>query len=474
MSEPKNSQSKKKKKSQTRRKNQDPKRLKDIQIPVDLPIPECGVCEKKRADFYCTKCEIHYCQNCEPEVHTSFWKKKHRESIFKVPYIPNKDDFQNKCQKHKKELILYCETEQTFICIECNKACYQNNHITIPLDLKSQKYLQKLKEISLEISQKTEKYEQIVENNKEKLEELKKIIYQTTEKIQKNKQYQNKIQDITNLDQEKENIQIINESRKIIEETNKIKDRKTKKKIEKKRILQAEMERVTRLKKTKRREREKQMRFRIVKEMELEKKNRLISLKLPKEKFNPRMNQNNLVKITNNNRTISKPKGFILKVDTGAIFRTGVQICGKNIYSKGKHEIKIKIDKFPMKGYNNFMEFGVFNLQDQENFILKQGLVGDKTCYSFCTYWCRSSSKTDPICSKSKHENGKKVYESYASHVHLNEGDILILKLNMDKKKIKFIINKKKLGVGFKILPERVLFYANISDLHKTNQITLI
>ncbi|KAJ3427759.1 b-box zinc finger protein [Anaeramoeba flamelloides] len=92
-----------------KQKSQDPKRLRNIRIPVELEIPQCEVCEEKKADFYCTECKVHYCQNCESEVHTSFWKKKHKEFIFQEPYVPRKKINSNLCGKHKKELCLYYE-----------------------------------------------------------------------------------------------------------------------------------------------------------------------------------------------------------------------------------------------------------------------------------------------------------------------------------------------------------------------------
>ncbi|KAJ3447206.1 hypothetical protein M0812_07433 [Anaeramoeba flamelloides] len=74
-------------------KSQGSNRLRDIQIPVETQIPHCEVCEERKADFYCTECKVHYCQNCESEVHTSsFWKKRHKEFIFQEPYFPQESN----------------------------------------------------------------------------------------------------------------------------------------------------------------------------------------------------------------------------------------------------------------------------------------------------------------------------------------------------------------------------------------------
>ncbi|KAJ6255258.1 zinc finger protein [Anaeramoeba flamelloides] len=71
-----------------KQKRQDPQSLKDIRIPVEPLIPECEVCERQKAHFYCTECKVHYCKACESELHTSsFLKKRHKEFISKEPYV---------------------------------------------------------------------------------------------------------------------------------------------------------------------------------------------------------------------------------------------------------------------------------------------------------------------------------------------------------------------------------------------------
>ncbi|KAJ6254818.1 zinc finger protein [Anaeramoeba flamelloides] len=86
-----------------KQKSQDIKILRDIRIPVEPKIPQCQVCEKKKADFYCTECKVHYCQNCKSEVHTSFWKKKHKDFIFQEPYVPRN-------VKDEQEILRYVKS----------------------------------------------------------------------------------------------------------------------------------------------------------------------------------------------------------------------------------------------------------------------------------------------------------------------------------------------------------------------------
>ncbi|KAJ6245816.1 hypothetical protein M0813_20236 [Anaeramoeba flamelloides] len=126
---PKNQKKPKSNLKMNKQKRQDPQRLKDIRIPVETLIPECEVCEKQKAHFYCTECKVHYCQNCESQVHTSFWKRKHNGSIFQEPYIPQ----ENNCPIHKNnKLSRYCKNCQKLICDKCSFD--HTNHETIAFD----------------------------------------------------------------------------------------------------------------------------------------------------------------------------------------------------------------------------------------------------------------------------------------------------------------------------------------------------
>ncbi|KAJ6252891.1 hypothetical protein M0813_13753 [Anaeramoeba flamelloides] len=131
-----------------KQKSQDPKRLRDIRIPVEPQIPRCEVCEEKKADFYCTECKVHYCKACESEVHTSsFWKKRHKEFIFQEPDFPQEKINSNLCDKHKKELSLYCKDDNKLICTKCYETCRINNHSILGLDEYSNEISEKIKMI---------------------------------------------------------------------------------------------------------------------------------------------------------------------------------------------------------------------------------------------------------------------------------------------------------------------------------------
>ncbi|KAJ6251691.1 e3 ubiquitin-protein ligase trim [Anaeramoeba flamelloides] len=123
----------KRRKKTKKQKNKDPKILGDIRIPVEHQIPQCQVCEEKKADFYCKKCLVHCCKKCEPQVHTNFLTKLHHESTFKEPYIQRKKINPNFCDKHKTELCFYCKDENELICSKCHRNCRKNNHSTLSL-----------------------------------------------------------------------------------------------------------------------------------------------------------------------------------------------------------------------------------------------------------------------------------------------------------------------------------------------------
>ncbi|KAJ6237795.1 tripartite motif-containing protein [Anaeramoeba flamelloides] len=272
--------------SQTKnQKSQGPKRSKDIRIPVEPQIPQCEVCEEKKADFYCTECKVHYCQNCESEVHTSsFWKKRHEEFIFQEPYVPREKINSNLCDKHNKELCLYCKDENELICGDCSDTCRKNKHSILGLDEYSNEISQKIKIILNKIQkakiQSNETIEKSLElKNKFKIEikELSNLIEKQSDlmiqKIQKSKinhlnlllkigiisdtkfdniidkneakqeeikETKNQIKILTKLKKDKKTIKLIRESNEIIEKDEEESGKERKKEIQKKREIQRE------------------------------------------------------------------------------------------------------------------------------------------------------------------------------------------------------------------------------------------
>ncbi|KAJ3435665.1 tripartite motif-containing protein [Anaeramoeba flamelloides] len=450
MNNSKNSQKKK-------QKSQDPKRSRDLRIPVEPLVPQCEVCEEKKADFYCTKCEFYYCKNCESQVHTPFFKKKHQEFISKPFITPKKTNF-NLCEKHKKELCLYCKDDNGLICAACYETCRKNNHSILGLNEYSNKISEKIKRMFHKI-QKDEK------NNKEKirisLENQKKIRQEIKEfanfienksdlliqKIQNSKiNYLNLLKNVEIISntnfikilKEKEEKQIkINQKKKKIKYLKKLdKDEKTFKLIlESNEIIQKE----------------------IIEIEEREKKKR--KKEKEKDKFDPKMNRRNVTQLKNENKTAINSSKFKLG-----------RICGEKIYSSGKHKIKIKIGHFPnQKNKENSIFLGVIKTENTKNFIKRDEI---EEIYYFGTEWDRYSNIKS---AKSKKENGKWTKKKYPEEINFKKNDILTISLDMDQKKIYFEINEKNLG-GWENIPEKVNFFAELKHQkgEEKNQITII
>ncbi|KAJ6247568.1 hypothetical protein M0813_18539 [Anaeramoeba flamelloides] len=164
-----------------KQKRQDPQSLKDIGIPVEPLIPECEVCERQKANFYCTKCEVHYCKACESELHTSsFLKKRHKEFVSKEPYVPRENNNgTEKCPIHQNnKLSRYCKNCQKLICNECSFD--HTNHETIafdqPMDFYKELINEQKKCTKNHFERINEKFEQL-NNSEEKMKSKKEKIF---------------------------------------------------------------------------------------------------------------------------------------------------------------------------------------------------------------------------------------------------------------------------------------------------------
>ncbi|KAJ3432198.1 chascon isoform d-related [Anaeramoeba flamelloides] len=79
------------------------------------------------------------------------------------------------------------------------------------------------------------------------------------------------------------------------------------------------------------------------------------------------------------------------------------RICGKKIYSSGKHEIKIKIDQFPNPKYGwNEIRLGVIKTENRENLIKKRKWEG---IYFFQTFGITRKKNSKAKNAKRKTEN---------------------------------------------------------------------
>ncbi|KAJ3435694.1 hypothetical protein M0812_19436 [Anaeramoeba flamelloides] len=481
-----------KKRSKKEKQNKkDRKRLRDLQIPVERTISKCQLCEEEKADFYCTKCEVHYCQNCELQLHTHYLKKKHFKFVFKEPYIQRKVINTNKCEKHQEKLSLYCKDENKLICTECYETCRKNNHSILGLNEYSNEISEKIKiiinKIQKEELQNNETIKQTLVNQNKLKQETKELVnYIENEsnlliqKIQKTKinylnllkkveiisntnftkilnekkikqkkinQNKSKIKKLKKLKKDKKKIKLIQGSKEIIQKREREKKREiqiSKRKREKKENREDnECERKRKVGRGKEKKEEiKEER----EEEEEDKKEAGADTEIYKEEFDPKMKEN-LIKLKNEKKTAMNPS----KYGYG-------KICGKKIYSSGKHEIKIKIDQFPNpKNKTNIIYLGVIKTENREKLIEKKDYEGT---YYFQIRW-NGKNKKKMQSLKYKKENGKGTGEGYPVEIYFKKDDIFTISLDMDIKKISFKINEKNL-TGWENLPEKVNFFASL------------
>ncbi|KAJ6237796.1 spry domain containing socs box protein [Anaeramoeba flamelloides] len=172
------------------------------------------------------------------------------------------------------------------------------------------------------------------------------------------------------------------------------------------------------------------------------------------------MNSQNPIKLKNENKTAW---------NSSSSSEDGGIICGKKIYSRGKHQIKIKIDQFPNpEDEENMIGLGVIKTENRENLI--ENLDLEKTYY-FQTDWDGRENGSDKV----KLENGEWIQENIYKKYILKKNEIFEIFLDMDQKKISFKLNEKELE-GWENLPEKVNLFACLKNLEgkEKNQITII
>ncbi|KAJ6252916.1 hypothetical protein M0813_13779 [Anaeramoeba flamelloides] len=450
--------------------------------PIQVFIPQCEVCEKNRSDFYCTECKVHYCQNCESEVHTSFWKKKHKEFIFQEPYVP------------RIKLSLFCKDENKLICTGCYDTCRTDNHAILSLNGYSNEISEKIKiilnTIQKEEIRNNETIQKSLENQKKIKQEIKELYDEIKinsnlliEKIQTSKiKYLNLLKNIEMITNKKfdkilkKNMvkqKMINENKNQIKNLKKMKKDENYIKLiqESKEMIERQIQKEEILKQrqvqieTKRqREMERLSQRKMKQKIERGKKRRKkIQLEREKDQFDPRMNRKNLIKLKNGNKTACN-----------ALYGMGIcgTICGKKIYSSGKHEIKIRIDKFPNpKNQINFITLGVVKTEDRGKLIKKWG---NRKTYFFVGDWSCFEERMRSY--KGKRLDGNQIQkERCPKKIKLKEYDFFTIFLDMDKKIISFKINEINLG-GWRNLPKRVCFFADLFPIKglEKNQISIL
>ncbi|KAJ3446100.1 tripartite motif-containing protein [Anaeramoeba flamelloides] len=458
-------------------------KLSQIIQPVEKKIPKCENCHKKQSQFYCTKCEVYYCHKCEEQTHKKALKK-HKKHLYKAPYneLAKKTNF-NICGKHNKELSLYCTDENKLICTKCYSTCKIKKHEILGLNDFSKQIYEKIKIISNKIqkedNQNKETIRRSLENQKkikEKIKNIRKKIENDSalliQKIQVSKiNYLNlfrKIEIIIDTKIETILKNAVKKKKRILKNKTKIKTIKKLKKDKNhiklitggKEIIKSERF----IQKGGKEEKggSKEKKGRKANKGYISKKERGMKSE-KKDEFDPKMNLDNRIKLNNQNKTARNTTSFVGK------------ICGKKIYSSGKHEIKIKINKFPNpKNEYNEIGFGVIQTENKE-YLIKHHLYYRQGLYSFQTCWNWMSKRRESR--KCKIADGKETKQDYPEEINLKKKDIFIIFLDMDQKKISFKINGKNIG-GWENLPEKVNFFAVLrgqSGYYRgENQITII
>ncbi|KAJ6229052.1 tripartite motif-containing protein [Anaeramoeba flamelloides] len=424
---------------------------------------KCEVCSKEDAGFYCSQCPVYYCQNCEAQVHTPFWKKKHQKFIAQDIFIENQDKKSkkepketnnNRCPKHKKKFKFYCEEEDQLICPTSIEYCLDQKHSLLSLNSKSNEIFQKMQIILNEIQTKEKENQETIQKSQQNKKKFKIKIQEISQQIERESDLLKQ-----QIDKSKnQHLQLLKTIQIIIENQFNKKIQNNEKSIQKINQDKTKMQKISKLK-------TKNKNIELINESkelinEFKEKEKL-KFKLSKEIFDPKMNYQNMIKLKNQNQTAwnasRKSRGIIL---------------GQTQYSTGKHKIKIKIDQFTITEIEDKRIYlGVINTENREKLIRNADYKGS---YYFETFWDKKLIQS----SKKKKENGKEYSEKYPKYIKLKENDILEILLDMNQKTIAFKVNKNNCGIAWENLPESVHFFAFLSfnrrRINENIQITLI
>ncbi|KAJ3431870.1 e3 ubiquitin-protein ligase trim39 [Anaeramoeba flamelloides] len=360
-------------------------------------------------------------KNLPAEQNTSFQKPIQTNNILFCQVCNKKESEYHcniyceslQCSKQSKNLILFCQDEQQQKCQVCKKKCDSQRHITIKLQRELQnsfvdnnKYI---KEITNKNNKKHQQINSVLENKKkinQKIEKLLEQIQHESELLKK------KIDEFTKYSKailEKKFFFINKKFEKIINNYN------TAYVTKKSKIIKTNNQ--------KSRNKNKQNVF---------ENNKAKKCTVSQELFeNNTLNRN--LELSNNYHTV-----------TTALNCNG-NVCGSTVYTKGYHEITIKIDKFAnTKNQSNFLRFGIINLNNKKHFLQKNNMKD--TIFLETSYHHQQNQSKRRI-----YENVDNKWTSTPVDPNLIQGNIVCLYLNMDEKEISFQINTIKITSVFKI-----------------------
>ncbi|KAJ3451651.1 e3 ubiquitin-protein ligase trim39 [Anaeramoeba flamelloides] len=179
---------------------------------------------------------------------------------------------------------------------------------------------------------------------------------------------------------------------------------------------------------------------------------------ISKEIFDEKNKDHSILLLNNNRTAINVSRNYI-----------GL-VCGKQIYSKGIHEIKIKIDNFNFsRNQDNWICLGVVNSKNRRNFIKNHEWIGT---YYLVTEWNPFNVERSIYSWKRKFDPNK-ISQQYANS--FTRGDEIKILLNMTKREISFSINNRDFGVAWENLPKSVNFFVYLEHQRRNdrNQISL-
>ncbi|KAJ3424362.1 tripartite motif-containing 59-related [Anaeramoeba flamelloides] len=484
-----------------------------VGIQTDLPL--CEGCEKAASEFYCSRCKIYYCRNCElTEVHGKLLKKKHQKYIQNLSFKETSDNIQVKCKKHDQKFINYCKNEKILICAECVEDCSKSSHEIVSLKTATEHFYNYCKRIHLQIKKQEkgldEEILQINNNQKKfnqeivltytKTQEQSKLLKQLIDSfMEKNLRFLKKNQQIINKKYKKEiefkkaqqdeylniknmirrirNFKKENNIKLLIQEYCRLKESINKKKQRQKNLLL--LNNNTRLflgkgededesededrnyiqnnnkNKNKKYEKKKQENMKLINNL----KQLKIQPRISQEKFNQKL-KTRTIKLFNNNLTV-------INMSTKK-YRS--RVCGKKIYSSGIHEIKMRIDQFPnSENQVNEIYIGVINAENRKQFI-KSG-KWDGTYY-FKTCWIPFDLNIKSTSWKIK-EDPKMKFIEYGQAFH--QGDNIRIILDMDQKEISFALNDSYFGIAWYNIPKQVCLFISLwGQEENENQISIL
>ncbi|KAJ3448375.1 e3 ubiquitin-protein ligase trim [Anaeramoeba flamelloides] len=419
-----------------------------IEAQTNKQIVQCEVCNQKPATTHCSACSISYCNSCE--VHIPLLKEKHKN------FISNLNEkgpiFSKLCHKHQKAVILYCLTHNELICSQCiDEECKDHLNQFTSIKKISNIFEKESKELLKKFTEQQKQILQFANTITKRNDILNQNYLDVVNMIKTNCQFlQKKINETMeyNLDILNKIIFTTNYKNKLILDRNQKIDKYIKKPDEFKETLQ-------KLKEEKR-------------DIDLVQYSKMIQTEL-KDIVKIAMKEQASV---NNEMFNANFKTKFIQISRKSKRITTVgkewgEVCGDQIYQRGKHVINIKIDQFPQSTYEkNRIFIGIIKSNKRED-LSKEKQV--KKIYFYQTFWSNTTKETSSYKTKfSPHQSS-----TYGQP--FEQGAIVNVYLDMYNRELSFGINNQKMGICWGGIPKKVSLYILLEGQRlKKNIITIL